>query len=378
MANQRPIALATLLVAVCFAALPCKAQLIQADDPFTLVLILADLNDADKAMATHDVNEDGLLDDKEQATLRWPKSGRSDDINRDGRLTHLEIAIHFAAQRKENDVKQIDRTVVTRAMQMYDKNRNGQIDPDEITSAWPDDPDEIDVDKNGILTQTELANAFAFRRVVREEIGIIGVDQGWAIKIRNRFDQNRDGGLNPDEWSNTPMPDSPSAFDEDKDQRLTVLEIATMLAKHRQKLGLTANDQLAARALIASFDKDFSGVVSASEWKPVETLMSDEVRQLKEFDSNKDDAISLLEIETLLSKRRDELGFTDRDAEAAKVMIRRHDDNHDLRISASELKESSGNGFLGKEDLPQVDRNQDGVIDQEELARYLARESSSK
>jgi Ca2+-binding EF-hand superfamily protein len=146
-------------------------------------------------------------------------------------------------------------------MRKHDSNRNGQIDREEITSAWPEDPDEIDVDGDGILTLSELTNAFAFRRIVRAEIGIIGVDQGWAIKIRNRFDRDQDGKLSADEWTSTPMPSKPEDFDEDDDTRLSLMEIATMLAKHRQKLGLTAKDQLGARALISPFDRDFDGTV---------------------------------------------------------------------------------------------------------------------
>lgn len=354
------------------------AQVASPDDPYSLVLIHADIDDADKVMAIRDVDKNGWLDDKERAPLAWSNKAVQYDLNRDGKLTHLEIALRFASQRDENDVEQIDRTVVSRAMQKYDKNRNGQIDPDELTSAWPEDPKEIDVNSDNILTIEELTNAFAFRRVVREETGIIGVDQGWAIKIRNRFDRDLDGGLNPDEWTNTPLPGNPESFDMDKDKRLSLLEIATMLAKHRQKLGLTAQDQLEARALILQFDTDFSGVITKEEMIPLIAALGDQIEKVKQFDSDKNDEISLLEIETVLSERRDELGYSDRDAAAAKLMITRHDENRDLRISKHELKDETSSGYLGKNEMPQIDRNTDGYIDQDELAKHLAREKPAR
>ncbi len=298
------------------------AQIGLPTDPYSLVLIHADIDDTDKVMAIRDVDKNGWLDAKEQAPLAWSQKASEYDLNRDGKLTHLEIAIRFASQRDDNDVQQIDRTVVSRAMQKYDKNRNGQIDPDEVTSAWPEDPKEIDVNADNILTIEELTNAFAFRRVVREETGIIGVDQGWAIKIRYRFDRNSDGGLNPDEWTNTPLPGDPESFDMDKDKRLSLLEMATMLAKHRQKLGLTAQDQLEARALILQFDTDFSGVITKEEMIPLVAELGDQVEKLKQFNTDKDGAISLFEIETVLNKRRDELGYSDQDAPKPNYQLR--------------------------------------------------------
>ncbi len=355
---------------------PARGQLATSEDLSSLVLIPSDLEDAQKTLAMRDLNDDGLLDAKEQEGLKWAKTSSKVDLNRDGKLTHLEISLHFASERDEYDVEQIDRTVATKAMRKHDTNGNGQIDRDEITPAWPEEPEEIDVNADGVLTLSELTQAFAFRRVVRGEIGIIGVDQGWAIKIRNRFDRDQDGGLNPDEWEGTPMPGKPEDFDEDDDKRLSLMEIATMLAKHRQKLGLTAKDQLAARAMIARFDGNFDGIVSEAERKPYEELLADAIAQLMELDKDKDGNVTLMEIEKELSERRDELGYTDRDAAEANRLIMRHDENRDRLLRKEELKETGGGGYLGREEMPQIDRNGDGAINQDELARYLARERS--
>ena len=352
-----------------------QAQIEVPEDPYSLVLVQADLEDANKTLSMRDLDDDGALSKEESEKLAWVSEAKKFDLNRDGKLTQPEIALYFASQRKEFEVEQIDRTVAERAMRKNDANRNGQIDPSEITSAWPEEPKEIDVDGNGILTLQELTRAFAFRRIVRRETGIIGVDQGWAIKIRNRFDRNRDGGLNSDEWDNTPLPGRPQEFDEDDDGRLALMEIATMLAKHRQELGLTANDQMMARALIQRLDRDFDGTISSEELKAFpesERLLE----ELKPYDTNKDGNTSLMEIEKVLSKRRDELGYTDADANNARRLIQRHDQNRDSVIRKDELRDKSAAGYLGKEVLPQADRNGDQSIDQDELARYLARQRS--
>lgn len=356
-------------------AVPVSGQDETANDPFSVVLIQADLTDANEALSIHDVNDDGALDQKEFERLGWPSKFSTIDLNRDGKLTQPEIALSFGSQRKEFEVEQIDRTVAERALKKNDMNRNGQIDPAEITPAWPEEPEEIDVDSNGILTLQELTRAFAFRRMVRTEIGIIGVDQGWAIKIRNRFDKNRDGGLNEDEWVRTPLPKKPEAFDEDSDDRLTLMEMATMLAKHRQELGLTAKDQMAARALILRLDRDFDGTITSAELNSLPNAEQMQ-QELKQYDTNGDTNVSLMEIEKLMSKRRDELGYTDADASQASRLMQRHDQNRDRVLRKNELRDDSAEGYLGKEVLPQADRNGDQAIDQDELARYLARQRS--
>ncbi|PNY35633.1 hypothetical protein C2E31_17160 [Rhodopirellula baltica] len=351
-----------------------NAQEKQGADPLSLVLIQADLDDANKTLAIFDLDDDASLDEAECKKLKWAASVGDADLNHDQKLSQPEIALHFASVRDQLDIQQIDRTVAKRAIQKHDANRNGQIDPDEITSAWPPEPDQIDSNQDGILTVEELTHAFAFRRVVREEIGIIGVDQGWAVKISKRFDRDGDGKIGPSEWEQTPIPSNPEAGDEDGDGLLSVMEIATMLAKHRQKLGLTAKDLLTARNLVLPFDQDFDGVVSKAELARFVGLPESVTANLTAFDTNKDGDVSLLEIEKELGKRRDEKGYTDQDSAEANRLMMRHDVNHDKVIRADELKGKSGGGFLGKDVLPQADRDDNQAIDTDELARFLARE----
>ena len=99
---------------------------------------------------------------------------------------------------------------------------------------------------------------------------------------------------------------------------------------------------------------------------------------LQKWDTNKDGEISLLEVEKELARLRDQKGYTDQQAEQAKRLILRYDANHDKHISKSEVSEASGEGVLSKELFPQIDRNGDGVVDHDELARYLANQPTTQ
>ena len=133
-------------------------------------------------------------------------------------------------------------------------------------------------------------------------------------------------------------------------------------------------------------DLDDDGALTEEEWAELEWASKASKADLnrdrkltqpeKPYDTNGDGNTMLMEIEKVLSERRDKIGYSDRDAADVERLILRHDQNRDKVIRESELKEESGSGFLGKEILPQADRNSDGSIDQDELARYLARERS--
>ncbi|MCC9603443.1 hypothetical protein LOC67_23080 [Stieleria sp. JC731] len=365
---------AAALLSACLSPKYCHAQSEPVKDRYSLVLIQSDLDDANKTLAIFDLDDDGVLNETECKKLKWASLAGRADLNRNQLLSQPEIALHFASIREELDVEQIDRTVAERSIRKHDSNRNGQIDPEEITAAWPEEPDEIDANADGILTVEELTHAFAFRRVIRKEIGIIGVDQGWAIKIRNRFDRDGDGRLGPSEWEGTPMPAKPDGFDEDEDGLLSLTEIATMIAKHRQKLGLTPKDLLSARALMQPVDANFDGIATKEELALYVKLQPAIADGLLAFDTDGDGKTTMLEIEKEMGKRRDEKGYTDQDAAEAQRLMLRHDVNRDRVIRSGELKEKSGQGFLGKEVLPQADRDDNKAINQDELARYLARQ----
>jgi Ca2+-binding EF-hand superfamily protein len=136
-----------------------------------------------------------------------------------------------------------------------------------------------------------------------------------------------------EEWKSAPLPDDPAKFDENGDGRLSTLDIATLLAKHRQKLGLTEQDQLGFRPMFVQFDKDFDGIVSKQE------------------------------LEQLVAQG----------ANISEVLEKWDIDKH---VSKNELTDTDGSDALSKEQFPQIDRIGDGVINRDEMARYLASQST--
>ena len=76
----------------------------ESADLFLTVLIAGDLQDAKKIMTIYDPNEDGYIDQAEQKRVAWRKEIPRFDLNKDGKLTHLEVAVMQAKQRSDSGV----------------------------------------------------------------------------------------------------------------------------------------------------------------------------------------------------------------------------------------------------------------------------------
>ena len=68
-------------------------------DLYSLVLVQRDLFDAQKTMTIFDTNEDGFIDAAERKKLPWRADYVEFDLNKDKKLTHLEVAVWQAKQR---------------------------------------------------------------------------------------------------------------------------------------------------------------------------------------------------------------------------------------------------------------------------------------
>ncbi len=339
-------------------------------DPVAIVLIEMDLRDAVGIMTRYDRDEDGIIDRNEQKRLSWDdEKSKKFDLNRDGKFSHLEIALWVAKRRIDAGVLQIDGTLADKHLRRYDSNKNGQLDPAEIAAHnWPPDPEEYDQNTDGIITRRELITQNAFQRGLRKELGIIGVDQGGAIKAMNRFDENSDHRLSPDEFANAKLPGTPDQFDHDGDGLLSLMEVATALAKHRMDLGLTPADQAKAREILGIYDQDRDGVISADE---LESANAANNPMLAMIDANRDGDISSIEIEKYLSKMRKQKGYDDSHLAAARRLLARHDRDRNGSISEDELGETAGQGELSKSLLKTIDLNRDSTIDLDELAKHV-------
>ena len=182
----------------------------ESADLFLTVLIAGDLQDAKKIMTIYDPNEDGYIDQAEQKRVAWRKEIPRFDLNKDGKLTHLEVAVMQAKQRSDSGVTFLDRKNASKFMQRKDRNNNNQLDPDEIALGWPKNPKAFDTNVDGIISLNEIAAQFASNRGYRREVGIEGVDQTEAARLRSQFDTDNDGKLAPDEWPAANLPREPN------------------------------------------------------------------------------------------------------------------------------------------------------------------------
>ncbi|MBC8351253.1 MAG: EF-hand domain-containing protein [Planctomycetes bacterium] len=122
---------------------------------------------AERAMARYDKDRNGRLDLGEIERGRWPKEWETFDANEDGFLTAFELAARFAAKQRTLGV---DRRTIDKAealIRSYDRNRNGQVDMQEMLEFRADvgaiDTDtflRLDTDGNQKLTKVELAVYF--------------------------------------------------------------------------------------------------------------------------------------------------------------------------------------------------------------------------
>ena len=358
-----------LLIASMFTSRPATGE--DSVDLYSLVLIAADLFDAKKQMTVHDPNEDGFIDAGEQQSLTWKKDRSKFDLNKDGKLTHLELAIRQASLRYESDSTQTDRNNARKWMRRKDGNGNGQLDPAEIAKGWPEDPEEYDSDENGTITMDELVAQLAVRRRMRREMGIEGIDHSEAIRTRDRFDSDKDGKLAADEWAKASLPESGKEFDEDGDNFLSVAEIATLLAKHRIDLGLTVSDQTKIRQLfILDFNRD--GKISKTE--STQGVFGGQPKDLSIFDENKDGDITMSELEKFFAAQRKERGYNASHFTVAQRLLLRNDKNRSKYLEEHEFAEVPGPGQLPADRFDSIDRNKDQRVGLDEISRYLAAE----
>ena len=344
-------------------------------DPYSLILIAADLQDAKKMMTIFDPNEDGFIDKAEQEKLSWKDDVPKFDLNRDGKITHMEIAIRQASRRGDNDVTQFDRNNTKRFMTRHDLNGNGQLEHHEAQSGgWPPDFKDFDKDGNAVITIAEMEVMFAFKRRMRREMGIEAVDMTESNRIKQAYDKDGDHALAPDEWINAPLPREPKDFDENGDGLLQQIEVATMLAKHRRELGLTKADQAKARQIIRLGDTNDDGVVTKEEMESRSVATASGEFDWTVWDKNQDGKVELNEIEMLLASKRSKLGYSGTHMQQATRLLTRHDTNRTKYVEEHETFENPTKGQLDRSLFSEIDLNKDSRIGLDELARHLAAE----
>ncbi len=341
-------------------------------DPITLVLIAEDLRDATNLMTVYDLDEDGFVDNGEMSRIPWRDDAKDFDFNRDGKLSHLEFAVHQAKLRDDVGITALDVNSAKTKLRRFDKNKNGQLDEEEIERGWPNGPpDDYDRNHDGIVTLGELTRHFAFARGLRRELGIEGVDHSGAGRLIQKFDTNKDGELDDEETAKTYLPSRLADFDEDSNGKLTIVELETMLSKHRRQLGLTISDQQKINSLFSRQDWNADGRIEAREGAGFEATRSPE---MTDYDTDKDGVVTRKEVEIAIAEQRKEKGYEDQDYRKAQAMFRRHDTNRSNAIEATELFSPAKPGQLPRTLMNLSDFDRDGSISKDELAKHYARQ----
>ncbi|QDT08956.1 hypothetical protein [Planctomycetes bacterium K23_9] len=354
----------------CFASDPTAASQ-QPRDPLAIELLQMDLDAAKSILNRHDLDDNDSISKTELERLGWEYDQLERfDLNRSGDLQYIEIAMKLGDKRIDDGIVQMDDTLARRYTAQYDANRDGKLSLDELQkNTFTDQLAAFDRDNDGELSSQELILGLAFERRFRDELGIKGCDQGGAMKLINRGDQNGDKRIDADELQAAGLADKVMKFDRNDDAELSVSELAECLASRRKDLGLTPSDQLRARAMLRQFDSDRDGAIVAAEL-PASILQS----PIGQADSSGDGKISERELERHFGKVRRELGFDDDDAGRARILIQRNDVDGNQRLSKSEMTSSGAdrNSPLSPTKLVGMDDNKDGEIEWRELARALS------
>jgi hypothetical protein len=221
-----------------------------SSDLLDVKLIGADHLMADDVMRGSDENRDGVLDQKEMGKLNWLMAPRRFDLNRNDRLTSLEVAIHFANMRRQFAITVPDMYNATRMINLYDQNGDRLLSDDEAR-AFPmtSDIGTMDANKDGRLSPFELGKQLA---ADFQDLGVEALDQWNALQYVRKNDKDDDQQLSMEETKTGQWPADPSTYDANRNGRLVMSEIAIGLAMRKEDNGIARSDQAnAARFFLA-------------------------------------------------------------------------------------------------------------------------------
>lgn len=214
-----------------------------------------DLEEADQTLRRYDDNDDGFINDDEIDTVRWThRNPFADDLNKDGRLSRLELGQRYARRRLLRDdagelVQKTRRTggeirkstdkgrgqdsndwwrqggnkywLTAGLMSRFDVNKNGRLESNEVHSLGIP-AGQVDVDRDGELTRDEL---FALVSQMQDEAGDLTEGlPGWFYEL----DVDRDGQVAMHEFTTTWTTDKRQEFaslDANEDGLLTSSEV---------------------------------------------------------------------------------------------------------------------------------------------------------
>ena len=269
-------------------------------DLFELEIVKFDLNAANSVMARFDINGDRSIDEKEQKRLVWRDDVEMFDLNKNGKLTQIELAVREAKIRSDHHITADDIETVNRILQLHDSNKNRRLEQSECAAGWPGDPAESDKNGDGALSFPEMVRAIAFNRELHAELGVEKVDLETALSALERLDKDRDKRLDADEIRRLGLA-SVDRLDRDGDSKVDLSELAEMYAYNRISKGLEEEDQRRINGIFSYFDSNSDKVITVADAPqgstPAEQDSSQGLpTQIKQFDTNLDDRITMKEV----------------------------------------------------------------------------------
>lgn len=199
-----------------------------------------DLDFADRTMRSHDHNGDGYIDRAEAEHEEWThRNPFDDDLNKDDRLSRMELTQRYARRRLLDDVsdelrrkdwrtggeirptsRDRDRRddsqwwrsrgnstwLTVSVLSRFDANKNGRLEPQEA-QALGVPAAQIDIDRDGDLSREEL---HAYLQPLQEETG--GLSEGipgWFYEL----DSNRDRQVSMPEFTEEWTAEKVAEFD---------------------------------------------------------------------------------------------------------------------------------------------------------------------
>lgn len=213
-----------------------------------------DLQEAERTLRSFDRNDDGFLDAQETARARWShRNPFDDDLDKDGRLSKLELAQRYARRRMvQTDVGEMFRKFV----------RTGG----EIKSSVNRDSDN---DRNWYRNGSQATYL--------------------TFNLLGRFDRNRDGYLEGNEATGVGIP--LTELDADRDGRVSRDELYASLSSMYEDVGEEAAEL---PTWFFERDKDKDGQISLKEFAVDWT--TDQLTEFADIDANNDGLLTKGEV----------------------------------------------------------------------------------